>query len=175
MTIIYDDIFKKYTETFFPIEYSSNSDFQMQFKAQGMAESNLKRNAVSPVGAMGIMQIMPGTFKEQCAKLKIANGDPFDPELSIQVGIFYNSYLFKQQRAFRPFEDRMCFTFASYNAGLGNILKAQKFCIKYYKQKDPNLQKSIVDIAHFIDSWKSEETITYISRILNNYKKMVEK
>jgi len=61
-----------------------------------MAESNLKNNAVSPVGAMGIMQIMPRTFEEQCSKLKITNGDPFDPQLSIKVGIFYNSYLFKQ-------------------------------------------------------------------------------
>ena len=172
MTIMYDDFFKKYTDRFFPIEHQSNNNFQLQFKAQGMAESNLKNNAVSPVGAMGIMQIMPRTFEEQCSKLKITNGDPFDPQLSIKVGIFYNSYLFKQQKAFRPFEDRMCFTFASYNAGLGNILKAQKFCIKYYKQKDPNLQNSIVEIAHFIESWKSEETITYIRRILNNYNKL---
>lgn len=104
-----------------------------------MAESNLKKDAVSPVGACGILQVMPKTFKEQCEKLKISNGDPFDPDVNIKVGMYYNSYLFNQWTSPRPFEDRMYFTFASYNAGLGNILKAQKFCIKNYQHINANL------------------------------------
>ena len=55
----YDDTFRKYTQRFF----GPGFDWRI-FKAQAMAESNISMTAKSWVGARGIMQLMPGTFRE---------------------------------------------------------------------------------------------------------------
>lgn len=50
-----------------------------------MAESNGDRQALSPRGAMGLMQLIPGTWEE----LRISQGlgtDPFDPRTNILAG-----------------------------------------------------------------------------------------
>src|SRR3954469_6866865 len=71
----YDDTFRKYSKRFF----GPGFDWQY-FKAQAMAESNLQPNAKSRVGARGLMQLMPSTYKEiksaSSLKMKAIN----DPE-----------------------------------------------------------------------------------------------
>ena len=163
---MYDSFFKMYTKTYFQVEYNNDPNFQLQFKAQGIAESRLIKTAKSPVGAMGVMQIMPDTFEELLTKVRPISQDPFNPETSIQMGIFYNRSLYNQQTSPRPMRDRLLFTFASYNAGLGNILKAQKYANKYFSQNDNNLWDNIKIVAKHIKSWKSSETLEYIDRIL---------
>src|SRR5262245_186391 len=59
----YDDTFRKYAQRFFGPGY----DWRI-FKAQAMAESNIDMNAKSWVGARGIMQLIPSTFKEVRSK-----------------------------------------------------------------------------------------------------------
>lgn len=154
----YDRWFEIYTITFF------GEDFEWQwFKAQAIAESNLKPTAVSHVGAKGLMQIMPATFSEIQGKLSFVK-QPFNPEHSIAAGIFYNHSLYCRWKAPRPFIDRMAFTLASYNAGFGNILKAQKLCFDL--GMNGNIWKSIVLVAPKVKSWKYQETLPYVDRIL---------
>src|SRR6266568_986457 len=53
----YDPTFRKYTKRFFGPAF----DWKY-FKAQGFAESGLKADAQSWVGARGVMQLMPSTY-----------------------------------------------------------------------------------------------------------------
>lgn len=52
------------------------------------AESNGDRHAVSPKGALGLMQLMPGTWKELNAQHDLGS-DPFDPRANIMAGTAY--------------------------------------------------------------------------------------
>ena len=52
------------------------------------AESDGQVRAVSPKGAMGLMQIMPGTWDELRGQLKLGS-DPFDVRDNIMAGAFY--------------------------------------------------------------------------------------
>src|SRR5262245_32193380 len=55
----YDETFRKYSKRYFGAAY----DWRV-FKAQGLAESNLDSTAHSGIGARGVMQLMPSTFRE---------------------------------------------------------------------------------------------------------------
>lgn len=151
----YDVHFKKASKRYFSV----GLDYRW-FKAQSFAESNLNPTAVSPVGAKGIMQIMDPTYAEIHRKTGIT-GNVFNARWNIMAGIYYNSYLYGQWRSPRPELDRLALMFASYNAGLGNILKAQKLC-----KTDCNLWNSIKVSGPDVRSWKEDETIHYVHKIL---------
>ena len=85
----YDQYFKKYSKRYF----GPNVDWRW-FKAQGIAESALQDKALSPVGAKGVMQIMPSTFAEIRRKNpQFINID--EPRWNIAAGIYYNRYLYR--------------------------------------------------------------------------------
>jgi len=75
------------------------------------------------------MQIMPKTFKEIKYKNPSIKGSAKQPKWNIAAGIYYDRSIWKLWKAKRPFIDRIAFMFGSYNAGKGNILKAQKIGI----------------------------------------------
>ncbi|MDR6530276.1 soluble lytic murein transglycosylase-like protein [Caulobacter rhizosphaerae] len=52
------------------------------------AESGGRARAVSPAGAMGLMQLMPGTWSDLRARLGLG-ADPFDPADNILAGAAY--------------------------------------------------------------------------------------
>jgi len=62
----FDKYFSKYSKRFFGPTFDWH-----YFKAQAVAESRLNPKAESGVGAAGIMQIMPRTFKEISKKIRV--------------------------------------------------------------------------------------------------------
>lgn len=155
----YDLHFRKYSKRYF----GPTMDYRW-FKSQSMAESNLDPLAQSPVGAKGIMQIMDPTYAEIQQKNSEIVGDVYDPRWNIHAGIYYNRTLYKQWTSPRPELDRLALMFASYNAGLGNILKSQKECNRVGYQ-GCNLWNNIKIFGPVINTWKEEETIHYVTKI----------
>lgn len=151
----YDEYFIKYSKLYFGTQFN-----QKWFKAQAIAESGLNATIISPVGAIGVMQIMPNTQKELTDIGTITS-----PKWNISMGILYDNKLFNQQKAERPLNDRLNFTFASYNAGLGNLLKCQKLCnVDIY---NCNIYNNVIIYAPQVTTQKHTETIGYVIKINN--------
>ena len=77
------------------------------------AESGFKQDAVSPKGAIGLMQLMPETAHELGA-------DPTIPEQNVDAGTRYLSWLLKRYAKHRNGMQR---AIAAYNAGPGWVDK----------------------------------------------------
>ena len=79
-------------------------------------ESNFKADAVSAAGAMGLMQMMPLTFKDMQSRIGEEYEDEmlFDPEISIKYGTYYLAYLYR-------YFDNWDNAIAAYNAGMGYV------------------------------------------------------
>jgi membrane-bound lytic murein transglycosylase MltF len=90
--------------------------------AQGYQESQLRQEARSHVGAIGIMQIMPATGRD----LKV--GDISVAEANVHGGAKYMDQLMRLYFKDANFSeaDRPLFAFASYNAGPGRIAQMRK-------------------------------------------------
>lgn len=154
----YDAYFRKYSKHYF----GPGFDWRY-FKSQAIAESNLNPEAKSHVGAKGIMQIMPSTFEEIKYKNSDIKGSALQPKWNIAAGIYYDRSIWRLWKAKRPFMDRLAFMFGSYNAGKGNILKAQKLAQK--KGLNPNHWASIERTLPGVTGKNSHETIGYVNRI----------
>lgn len=153
----FDDTFRKYSKRFF----GPGFDWRI-FKAQSITESNLNPEAVSRVGARGLMQLMPSTFEEIRTK-NPAFDRISDPEWNIAAGIYYNRQLWRQWESGAAESDRRPFMFGSYNAGRGTILRAQKMA--FDKLLDEHLWISIQNVAPKVPGWRHQETLDYVQRI----------
>lgn len=162
----YDDTFKKYSKRYFGPGY----DWKI-FKAQSIAESGLSPEAVSPVGARGLMQLMPSTFADvQSANPQFESID--DPVWNIAAGIYYDRQIYKAWKEIDEEEEKLSFTFGSYNAGRGTIMKAQDKAKE--KSLDHTAWENITVVAPEVPKWRHEETIGYVERIKKFHLKMMK-
>lgn len=160
----YDPAFLKYSKRYFGVNFDWHP-----FKAQGMAESDLKPTAKSWVGARGIMQLMPSTFETiQSARPEFKSID--DPQFNIAAGIMHDRYLWTLFPKETDDDERLRFMFAAYNAGEGTIKRARSAAEKALL--DASHWSSVEQIAPNVKPWRYRETLGYVKTIDSNRAKL---
>lgn len=121
-------------------------------------ESSFDKNAVSEVGARGLMQIMPDTFQWINSKLSLTDityDDMFNEELNIRFGCYLYGTLLNE---FDSYEAAI----AAYHAGRGAVNKWLKD--KRYSSDGQTLDTiPIPNTAHYVDK---------LLKNYNQYKKL---
>jgi soluble lytic murein transglycosylase len=117
-------------------------------------ESQYDRQAVSRVGAIGLMQVMPGTANNVAKRLglpAVGRDDLFDQEINIQIGVHYVEQLLEQ------FSGNVALTIASYNAG--PMVVGSWVALYPGRSQD-----------EFIELIPYQETRQYVKRVLRSYR-----
>jgi len=129
--------------------------------AQAYQESRLNHNARSPVGAIGIMQLMPATGREQRV------GDITKLEPNVHAGVKYMRFIRNRYFENEPMDDlnKGLFTFAAYNAGPGRISQLRRETAA--RGLDPNIWFGHVE--RLASERIGRETVTYVSNVFKYY------
>ncbi len=120
-------------------------------------ESMFDYKAKSPVGARGLMQIMPATARETAGKLDTSYKREWltsKPKYNIKLGSAYMGGLLKR------YDGNYALSIAAYNAGPGRV----NSWLKSYG--DP--RNGDVDIIDWIELIPIYETRNYVQRVLEN-------
>ena len=120
-------------------------------------ESQFDREAKSPVGARGLMQLMPGTARETAPSAGVAYSLinlTADPQSNIRLGSTYFGQLMDR------FSGSYLLSVAAYNAGPGNVNKWLR------ANGDPRLAGT--DVLAWIEAIPLSETRGYVQRVLEN-------
>jgi soluble lytic murein transglycosylase len=136
-----------------PAGYESNWTLIHAISRQ---ESQFDKTAISHAGARGLMQLMPGTAREQSGKIGIAYNAAAlttDPNLSIMLGSSYFQRMYDNYGSYPM-------AIAAYNAGAGNVNKWVR------ANGDPRTPG--VDIVDWIEAIPFYETKNYVQRVLEN-------
>jgi membrane-bound lytic murein transglycosylase F len=143
--------------------------------AQVAQESRFDPTARSWVGAQGLLQLMPRTARELGVR------DPTDPEENVGGGVRYLAWLSGLwEKEIEDPEQRLKFILASYNAGRGHVLDAQRLAEKYgddptdwqdvsywllQKSKPAFYRDEVVRFGYV----RGREPVQYVSKILERY------
>lgn len=133
----------------------------LMLAAQGYQESTLDQSKRSPVGAIGIMQIMPATGES----LKVGNIIEIEP--NIHAGARYMDLIMARYFPDQSFteQERTLFAFASYNAGPGKISKMRELARQ--RGLDPNRWFNHVEVV--TAEKVGLQTPTYVRNIYKYY------
>lgn len=128
---LYDDLITRASE-----RYRIDSAL---VKAVIKAESNFNHRAVSPVGARGLMQLMPAT----AATLQVK--DSFHPETNIDGGVRYLRYLMNM------FNGNLPLVLAAYNAGENAVMRHNNHIPPY-----PETQTYVKRVLNYFDGYSKK-------------------
>jgi membrane-bound lytic murein transglycosylase MltF len=129
--------------------------------AQGYQESRLDHTVKSPVGAIGVMQVMPATGKE----LKV--GDVSKLDSNINAGVKYIRFMMDTYFKDEPMDDlnKGLFAFASYNAGPNRIRQLRQLAAT--RGLNPNVWFN--NVERVVGEKIGRETVTYVANIFKYY------
>ncbi|WP_093002341.1 lytic transglycosylase domain-containing protein [Sphingomonas palmae] len=119
-------------------------------------ESQFDREARSPVGASGLMQLMPATAREQASKLGLpydAGRLTSDTSYNVMLGSSYFQRIFGLYGSYP-------LAIAAYNAGPGNVNK--------WLRANGDPRTGGVDMVDWVEAIPYNETRNYVQRVLEN-------
>lgn len=142
--------------------------------AQVAQESKFDPRARSFAGARGLLQLMPRTAREMGVR------NATNPEQNVAGGVRYLAQLTKQWSDIPDENERLRFVLASYNAGRGHVLDAQRLAeahgdnpmkwedVAYWlmQKSKPSVYRSKVVQHGYV---RGLEPVQYVSRILERY------
>lgn len=117
-------------------------------------ESRFLPTAISPVGAVGLMQLMPGTVEQIARKRglgEFTQSDLFNPNTNIRLGTYYLADLIEEFG--RDWFPAIC----SYNAGPGAVKR-------WWDTRPPGQSED-----EFIENIPFTDTRLYIKQVLGDY------
>jgi soluble lytic murein transglycosylase len=120
-------------------------------------ESQFAQNAISHAGASGLMQLMPGTAREQAGKMGISymSADLIrSPDTNIRLGDGYFARMMTTYGGSYPL------AVAAYNAGPGNVNK--------WLRSNGDPRTGAVNWVDWIERIPFFETKNYVQRVLEN-------
>lgn len=140
-----------YKDTF--ARYVSGKDISQSYAmAIARQESAWNPKVRSPVGASGLMQVMPATAAHTVQKFGIAGytspGQLLDPDTNINIGTTYLESVYQQ------FENNRIFSSAAYNAGPGRV------------RTWLGNSAGRIDAVAFVESIPFSETRGYVKNVL---------
>ena len=141
----------KYEELVYQYSQELNIDPMLTF-AIIKTESNFNGKAESRSGAVGLMQLMDNTAKEQALKLNMEYSKEmlYNPEKNLKLGLNYFNTLLDY------YNQNYILAFASYNAGLGNVQKWIQ-------------EGTIKEDGSDIENIPFKETNLYVRKIIKTY------
>ncbi|MBE9168163.1 transglycosylase SLT domain-containing protein [Pleurocapsales cyanobacterium LEGE 06147] len=113
-------------------------------------ESRFESEISSVAGAVGLMQVMPGTGQWVAERIQLQQYSLTDPEDNINLGTYYLDYTHRQ------YNNNSLLAVASYNAGPGNVAK----WLARYGFDDPDT---------FVEKIPFPETKGYVETVFENY------
>ena len=144
--------------------YSQQYDFDwLMIAALAYQESGIDQNKRSPAGAVGVMQLLPSTAADPNVNIRNINV----MEHNIHAGVKYLRFLHDRYFKNEPMDalNKMLFTFASYNAGPGKVIKLRREATQ--SGFDPNIWFRNVEIIAARRVGK--ETVQYVGNIYKYY------
>lgn len=120
-------------------------------------ESEFAVDVRSPAGALGLMQVMPGTAKLMADKLGLPHSVPrltSDPPFNVRLGAAYLAQLVEE------FGPAVALIAAGYNAGPG---RPRRWITEF---GDP--RQASVDVVDWVETVPFAETRTYIMRVVES-------
>jgi soluble lytic murein transglycosylase len=113
-------------------------------------ESRFEPKIRSVAGAVGLMQVMPGTAKWIAEKSNLKQYNTENPNDNIKLGTWFLDYTHEQ------YDNNSLLAVASYNAGPGNVSK----WLTQLGTRDPD---------EFVEAIPFDETRGYVRQVFGNY------
>lgn len=145
-------------------KYSEQYDFDWRMiAALAYQESRIDQTKKSPRGAVGVMQILPGTAADPNVNIS----DIRDMESNIHAGVKYLWFVRDRYFENQPMDplNKMLFSLAGYNAGPAMIARLRRETAKM--RLDPNVWFDNVEVAAARKIGR--ETVSYVSNIYKYY------
>ena len=146
------------------VKYSEEYKFEwLLLVAQGFQESGLDQSTRSPVGAIGVMQVMPATARDR--NVNIPDIHLLEP--NIKAGAKYMRFLVNQYFDEPGIDNlnRHLFAFAAYNGGPNRIARLRREAAE--RGLDPNKWFGHVELL--AAEQIGRETVQYVSNIYKYY------